>query len=52
MASGYTLCPCCGDDTISSDMSEPELCSICEESGCSEDGLDPQCDRDDEDDES
>jgi hypothetical protein len=36
MASGYTLCPCCGFDTVSSDETEPELCSDCEEAGCSE----------------
>ena len=35
MASGYTHCPCCGDDTISSDMAKPELCELCEGAGCS-----------------
>lgn len=32
--SGYTQCPCCGDDTISSDMAKPELCELCEAAGC------------------
>jgi hypothetical protein len=41
--SGYTHCPCCGYDTVSSDMDEPELCSDCEEAGCDPDGSDPQC---------
>lgn len=30
MNSGHTLCPQCGYDTISSDMSKPELCSDCD----------------------
>jgi hypothetical protein len=33
--SGYTQCECCGDDTISSDMSKPEPCELCAEAGCS-----------------
>lgn len=41
MASGYTPCPCCGYDTVSDDVDEPELCSYCEEAGCSVDGEDP-----------
>lgn len=36
MTSGYTQCPCCGYDTVSSDMAEPEFCSDCEEYGCDE----------------
>lgn len=34
--SGYTQCACrdCLDDTVSSDMSDPDLCSICKDSGC------------------
>ena len=41
--SGYTVCPCCGFDTISNDMNDPELCSDCEEAGCEKDGSDPHC---------
>lgn len=43
--SGYTQCPCCGEDTMSSDMSKPELCELCEEAGCDSDGTD--CERTD-----
>ena len=34
--SGYTPCACrdCPDDTISSDVTKPDLCWHCEESGC------------------
>ncbi len=32
--SGYTQCPCCGDDTVSSDMGAPELCELCTEAAC------------------
>jgi hypothetical protein len=39
--SGYTSCPCCGYDTISDDVTEPEMCSECEEAGCEED--EPAC---------
>jgi hypothetical protein len=42
--SGYTACPCCGYDTISSDMSKPELCSDCIEAQCDADGSEPRCD--------
>lgn len=38
--SGYTQCPCCGDDTVSSDVTKPELCELCEEAGCEPDGSD------------
>lgn len=31
--SGYTICPQCGDVTVSSDTNKPELCSLCEELG-------------------
>ncbi len=41
--SGYTLCPCCGYDTVSNDEDEPELCSDCEEASCSPDGSEPRC---------
>lgn len=36
MNSGYTPCACrdCFDETISADMSKPELCSACFEAGC------------------
>jgi len=47
--SGYTLCPCCGYDTVSNDEDEPELCSDCEEAGCAEDGSEPMCDLREED---
>ena len=40
---GYTSCPCCGYDTISSDMSKPELCETCAEAGCNPEGTDPCC---------
>ena len=30
-SSGYTRCPCCDYDTVSSDMDNPELCLQCEE---------------------
>lgn len=38
--SGYTHCACstCFEIAVSSDMSKPELCSACEESGCDGDG--------------
>lgn len=39
--SGYTYCPCCGMDTVSADMSKPELCIICMESDCACDGSEP-----------
>lgn len=55
MASGYTSCPCCNMDTVSDDISEPELCSDCEDAGCAEDGSSiggPQCPSSDEQDES
>lgn len=34
--SGYTPCACrdCMDDTMSSDMTKPELCSECSDAGC------------------
>ncbi len=34
--SGYTNCACrdCFDVTVSSDLAEPELCSLCDEAGC------------------
>lgn len=41
--SGYTACPCCGYDTISSDMTTPELCGDCEEAGCDPGGEEPLC---------
>ncbi len=47
-AAGYTQCPCCGYDTISSDSSKPELCSDCEEAGCEADGSEALCDCGDE----
>lgn len=36
MASGYTNCACrdCFDVTVSSDTTKPELCSECQEAGC------------------
>lgn len=42
---GYTFCTCgtCFDLTISGDMSEPELCSECEDEGCTPGG---ECCRD------
>jgi hypothetical protein len=48
MSSGYTNCACrdCFEIAISSDESKPELCSDCEESGCSADG-DSECQRSD-----
>ena len=48
MSSGYTQCACrdCFDVAVSSDDSKPELCSDCEEAGCSADG-DCECSRDD-----
>lgn len=42
MASGYTACPCCGYDTVSDDVNEPELCSDCESAGCARDGSEPK----------
>jgi hypothetical protein len=39
--SGYTSCPCCGYDTVSSDTSKPEQCSDCDDAGCDEDN--PLC---------
>jgi hypothetical protein len=36
--SGYTLCPCCGYDTISNSMARPELCSDCKAAGCTRRG--------------
>ena len=46
--SGYTFCACAGcfDETVSSDVNEPELCELCAEAGCSADG-DDDCHRDD-----
>lgn len=34
--SGYTPCACrdCMDTTVSSDVSEPELCEECTDAGC------------------
>lgn len=34
--SGYTHCACrdCMDVAVSSDVSKPELCGLCEEAGC------------------
>lgn len=34
--SGYTPCACqdCMDDTVSSDVTKPELCEACAEAGC------------------
>ena len=34
--SGYTHCACpnCFEVAVSSNMNEPELCSLCEEAGC------------------
>lgn len=50
MSSGYTYCACrdCSDDTVSSDMADPELCSLCEDAGCTRevDGG-SECDRPD-----
>lgn len=46
MPSGYTRCECCGDDTISSDVTKPEPCELCEESGCSMEAGDT-CERSD-----
>lgn len=46
--SGYTACPCCGYDTISDDMSKPELCSDCLEHGCAADGSTEGCPNRDE----
>lgn len=43
MASGYTYCPCCGDETVSSDMAYPELCLLCEEAECDPDANDCLC---------
>lgn len=47
-AAGYTSCPCCGYDTISSDATAPEMCSDCEEAGCEADGSEPACTADGE----
>ena len=48
--SGYTHCACrdCFDDTISSNVRDPELCSMCEDSDCARevDGG-GECQRDD-----
>lgn len=38
MASGYTQCTCCADDTVSSDVEHPEMCERCEDAGC-DDGV-------------
>lgn len=48
MASGYTQCKCggCFDVTVSDDETVPELCSCCEEAGCSGHEGD-ECRRDD-----
>lgn len=48
MASGYTHCKCedCFDITVSDDDTKPELCSLCEEAGCSGEEGD-ECCRDD-----
>ena len=47
MASGYTHCACrdCFDTAISNDMADPELCSLCEDAGCTRetDALDSGC---------
>lgn len=49
--SGYTECLCCGDVTVSSDVTRPELCELCEEAGCdcreTSDGLMWDCARTD-----
>jgi hypothetical protein len=43
MASGSTHCACrdCMDVTVSRDTSKPELCSKCEDAGCSVDIVGP-----------
>lgn len=43
--SGNTSCPCCGYDTVSDDMAQPELCSDCLDAECDPDGGDPRCER-------
>ena len=51
MSSGYTQCTCrdCFDDTVSSDTTNPELCSDCEDAGCTPEceiwGLTQECQR-------
>lgn len=47
--SGYCDCACrdCFDVTVASDVNVPELCSLCEEAGCSADG-DEDCQRTDD----
>lgn len=53
MSSGYTHCACrdCFDVTVSSNTSNPELCSLCEEAGCTPpegmSGYSRECQRDD-----
>jgi hypothetical protein len=46
---GYTHCACrdCFDETVSSDETKPELCSLCEEAGCDADG-ESECEREPE----
>lgn len=46
--SGYTSCPCCGYDTVSSDMDAPELCSDCIEAGCDPEDGDKRCHEDED----
>lgn len=50
MSSGYTYCLCCGDDTVSSDTSNPELCELCVDAGCDlpESDEEADCQRPDE----
>jgi hypothetical protein len=45
--SGYTPCACrdCMDTTVSSDMTKPELCTLCTDADCALD--DTECQRDD-----
>lgn len=44
-SAGYTHCACrdCFDETVSSDETKPELCSLCEEAGCDADGKSECC---------
>ena len=46
MSSGYTDCACrdCFDVTVSSDVSNPEMCHDCEDAGCAPDS---ECQRPD-----
>lgn len=46
MPSGYTHCACrdCFEIVVSNDMSNPDMCSECEEAGCEEDA---ECKRED-----